>query len=419
MKKTILVLLLVLGTYYCMANKKNLAADNANFSISTSFIADTSNSNAQIPIIAWLGVPENQTTVPRYHELQVAGMTHSLSFFSSLQAAQKALDAAQRVKVKLYVFCPELAKDPEGTVKQLMNHPALGGYFIRDEPGMQSFPELAGIVKKIRAIDDKHMCYINLLPNGATPYHMGGTKYYQTYIDLYVSQVPVSMISFDFYPVAGNNYKNIAEHWYSNLETIAAAAKKTNKIFYAFACSVAFGPYPVPTVGALKLQVFSDLAYGAQGIQYFTYWTQADKTTNYNNAAITRQGQKTDVYYRLQEVNKEIKALSGVFLGAKVVSVNHTGPNIPEGTRQLTKLPDAIKTLKTGGNGAVVSVLKNNGNTYLVVVNHDFTNPMDLTIKCAGGVSRVLTDGSSVSQNQDLNTVSVDPGDVAIYKWSN
>ena len=31
--------------------------------------------------------------------------------------------------------------------------------------------------------------------------------------------------------------------------------------------------YPHPTLATLRLQMFSDLAYGAQGLQYFTYWT--------------------------------------------------------------------------------------------------------------------------------------------------
>lgn len=106
-----------------------------------------------------------------------------------------------------------------------------------------------------------------------------------------------------------------------------------------------------------------------------------------------------------------------MFLGAKVVSVNHTGNITPLGTRRLIKLPKSIASLKTDGLGAVVSVMKNKGKSYLVIVNHDFTTSMNLSIKCMPGVSRVQKDGSSVRQNSNINKVIVEPGDVAIYSW--
>ena len=43
-----------------------------------------------------------------------------------------------------------------------------------------------------------------------------------------------------------------------------------------FACDVAHNVtdyvYPVPTVAMLRLQMYSNLAYGAQGLQYYRYY---------------------------------------------------------------------------------------------------------------------------------------------------
>lgn len=109
----------------------------------------------------------------------------------------------------------------------------------------------------------------------------------------------------------------------------------------------------------LRLQVFSDLAYGAQAIQYFTYRG-------------LQHDEPTEVYDLVKTVNQEVQRLAGIFLGAQVISVSHTGSEIPEGTKALGSLPTPIKSLTTSDTGAVVSVLEKGGNQYLVVVNRDF-----------------------------------------------
>ena len=52
--------------------------------------------------------------------------------------------------------------------------------------------------------------------------------------------------------------------------------------------------------------------------------------------------------------------------------------------------------------------LEKGGNQYLVVVNKDFRNVMNLAIDVDGSVSRVLKDGSTVSP--DGSTIAVEPG---------
>ncbi|SHN13212.1 beta-galactosidase [Mucilaginibacter sp. OK098] len=381
-------------------------------------ISDTSKYETQIPTIAWIGVPQNQSSLIRYQELKASGITQSFYPFTDANAVQTAIDLAQKAGVKLFISCPELATDPEKIVKRFMNHPAIAGYYLVDEPGRAAFPTLALLVKRIRAIDDKHMCYINLLPNDASITQLG-VKSYQEYLDTYIKEVPVQALSFDHYPIMSTTEPLLHALWYKNLEMVSEAAKKSHKPFWAFALTVAFTPYPVPTLGSIRLQVYSDLAYGAQAIEYFTYWTVSDGVIhNFHNASIAIDGTKTDVYGKIQQMNKEIKGLSGVFFGAKVISIAHTGNSIPDGTKRLNQLPKPITMLKTDGLGAVVSVLKKNRDLFLVIVNRDYINPMILTIKCARGVSKILKDGSLIPQGPGGNKIKIEPGDIAIYRWS-
>jgi len=287
----------------------------------------------------------------------------------------KALKIAQKTGVKMIIACPELKTDPEKTVNRFMHHPAVAGYYLRDEPGRKDFKDLGDWAKRIRALDDKHYCYLNLLPNYADENQLG-VKTYREYVNIFIKEVPLQLLSFDHYPVIGDSSGSIRENWYENLEIFSDEAAKANKPFWAFALTVAHGPYPIPTLAMLRLQVYSNLAYGAQGIQYFTYWTPKYTPWNFHNGPITLESKRSEVYDKMKLMNSEIQNLSPVFLGAKLVSVAHTGKSIPLGTKRLLELPKPIQVLETEGIGAVVSVLEKGSDSFLIVVNRDLVKTM-------------------------------------------
>ncbi|MEO9004328.1 MAG: hypothetical protein ABI288_06310 [Ginsengibacter sp.] len=371
-------------------------------------------SSGEIPILAWYGIPPNETSIGRYEELKASGITYSFTSFPDIKSMEKALEIAQRTGIKMLVSCPELKTDTKKTVQKFMNHPAVAGYFLRDEPTLKDFDELGVWAKQIRAIDDRHFCYINLFPNYANEEQLG-TKEYKDYVHQFIEKVPVQKLSFDNYPIKETT---LEKRWYQNLEIFSEEARLANKPFWAFALSVNFATHHVPTVAELRLQVYSDLAYGAQGIQYFTYSTPPGQDIDFNNAPIGLDGKRTEVYDRIRLMNNEITNLSWVFMGAKVVSVAHTGETIPLGTKRLVNLPERVKVLETTGTGALVSELKNGTNSFLVILNRDFINPMKLTLYCDPSVRKVLKDGSLVAANDYKNTMEIDAGDAAIYTWT-
>jgi hypothetical protein len=374
----------------------------------------------QIPILAWYSIPASETSVERYQEMKDAGITYSLSFFSNIGDVQKALDVADKVGMKLLVSCPELKKEPEKTVKLLMNHPAVAGYHLMDEPNILLFPELATWAKKIQSVDNKHLCYINMFPNFADSSQLG-TKDYKEYVQEYIRQLPVQFVSFDYYPVMKDC---ISKSWYENLELIANESKKSGLPFWAFALTTNYDDdHLTPqTLAAMRLQVYSDLAYGAQGIEYFTYWSATSVNSpsgeDQRGAPISVTGKRSVVYDRVKQMSEEIKNLSGVFPGSKVVSVRHTGiGKIPSGTIRLTSLPKAIKILDTNGAPALVSVLEKGENSFLVVVNKDFLNSINLTVYGDETVKKVLKDGTLVPASAYESSMELDPGDAAIYRF--
>lgn len=379
------------------------------------------NSNGKIPILAWYSIPASETTVARYQEMKDAGITHSLSFFANVSDLQKALDVAAKVGVQLIVNCHELKTDPEKIVRLVMNHPATAGYHLIDEPGIGLYKELGDWGRRIQAVDSKHFCYVNLFPNFADSITQLGTKDYRKYVSECARQIPLQFLSFDYYPVLKDR---LSKTWYENLEQFSSEAKKANKPFWAFALTTNYddGHLTPQTLAAMRLQVFSDLAYGAQGIQYFTYWSatsvNAPSSEDQRGAPITADGKRSVVYDRVKQMSEEIRNLSGVFLGAKMLWVRHTAKGmIPTGTIRLTSLPDPVKVLDSNGAPILVSLLENGDFNYLVVVNKDFLNSINFTFYGDDSVKKVLKDGTMVPASTYEPSLELDPGDAAIYQF--
>src|SRR5688500_13066695 len=201
------------------------------------------------PVLAWHGVPENHSTAERHRELAECGFNVNFAGFSSADANARAIDVAKAAGVKLMVACPQLQSDLEATVKRFKDHAAHGGYYLRDEPAAVHFPELAQWADRIRAADPdsdaKRPCYVNLFPNYAEAAQLG-TNTYGEYVDRFIRELRLPMVSFDHYPVIsdGKAPASVRGEWYENLEIVSAAARKAGKPMWAFALSVPHSSYP-------------------------------------------------------------------------------------------------------------------------------------------------------------------------------
>jgi hypothetical protein len=383
-------------------------------------------SNQQIPILGWHGLPASgqYAGVKYYQEMADAGFTVNLPLlgWSDSVAAPyfELLDKAQTVGIKIMVdrrvadfFTPD-------EKKRLKEHPAVAGYYIRDEPSANDFADLAATVRKIQSFDTVHPCYINLFPNYAGERQLGvsGPDAYRKHVRKYIDEVPVPMISFDHYCILLDKEKkrHIRPEYYENLEIIAEESRKAGNPFWAFALSTAHWDYPVPTLSDLRLQVYSNLAYGAQCIQYFTWFDPccdpmwgdgAD-----DNAPVRIDGTKSPIYYTVQSMNREIKALSKVFLNSKVLWTAHTG-TVPKGCKSLDTelLPKQVKSLEISEPGALVSILEKGKNRFVVIVNHDINSDITVKVKENAALRMVNKAGEviNVIEEQILT-----PGDIII-----
>ena len=389
---------------------------------------------ATLPIMGWWGIPEEHVSRARYREAHEAGFTHLMQYAGSVERMRNFLDMAQAEGLKLEVKMTQLYTDPENTVRALKDHPALAMYHIKDEPPAQDFAKWATLMKRIQTVDNVHPCYLNLLADSTDPMRWLGVPDYKTYLDRALTEMPLPFVSADYYPCMLTDkdmprpYRDpdgkvvIKEKWYGQLEVISAAARKAGLPLSLFACDVAHFNvtfvYPVPTLAMLRLQQYVNLAYGAQSLQYFTYWNPDDKGLHRFHESIIRiDGTRGEVYDLVRTLNRELHARTPAFLGAAVAEIAHTGTEIPVGTRRLERLPDWVVSLATPDGGAVVSHMIHGGEEVLMVVNRSPVKEMALDISFRDGrdVIRVLDDGRSAAVVAYGRTFRVAPGYAEIF----
>lgn len=362
---------------------------------------------AEMPILAWFSIPANHTTLKNYQDLVDCGFNINFSHIHSLPELKKALDTAEVAGVKMLAMCDELYEDTENTVREIMDHPALYGYFLNDEPNCNHFAEAREIADRIKSVDDKHFLYLNLFPNYASEEMLGCP--YREYVHRFIEEVGLPFVSFDFYAVT---VEGIAQSWYDNLQVVADEAKAAGIPFWAFALSEAFEPYRETTPQTLRLQVYTDLAYGSQAIQYFTYWNSGEGLES-----PILDGRHTKSFDYVKSMNEEIQARAGVFLGSKVVELVHTGDSIPDNCKPLEAMPAHVKSLKTGSAGAIVSLLENGEWNYLVVVSRTLDEPLTLDVEFDEKACLVDREGNLVKVGKGLNSYSIEEGDAAIFRF--
>ena len=168
-------------------------------------------------------------------------------------------------------------------------------------------------VARYDALDPAHPCYVNLYGMPRDEKHariFTGCATYGEYLDRLYGTVPLKMVSFDVYPVLfvkslekggrlGGAPVTLKERWYETLEIASSFARRRKVPMYAFAFATSHGRYPVPTKAHLRLQMYSNLAHGAQLLQYFRY------------RAVAPWAKRSALFELIREMNQEIQARAG------------------------------------------------------------------------------------------------------------
>ena len=365
------------------------------------------------PILAWYSLQEDVSR-SRFLELAEAGFNLSFSYAtdSIVPQMQRAIESAQGTGIRLVIPFRGQWVDVGPIVNQFKDSDELWGWYIIDEPSIGQLSDTKAFINKIRAYDPNHPYYVNLLPIYA-PQSLLGDKTYDGYLKECIETLSLPFLSFDHYPFTN---QGLRKDFFKNLRVVSSIANSYSIPFWAFACSVKYsGSVPTPELRHMKLEVFSALAFGAQGIEYFTYTTPRKEHggDHFSNAPIGKDKKQSMTYSYVKKVNARVRSMEPYFSDAEPVFVGSVGNGLLEGVDVYKDywLPPEIESISSSQT-SLVSWLVNNRSSIIVVVNTDLYRSSTIRIGFKKDVKKLSDDGQLVSASE---LELLPPCEMAIY----
>ena len=313
-----------------------------------------------------------------------------------------------------YSSDPENYKGLDEYLAYLSQHPSTMAYHICDEPSTRDIPTLLMRKEKIESVDPVHPVYINLNPDGSV--YALGVDNYRDYIEAYARDCKCKLISFDMYPILPEG--KVMTHWHRCLRVVSEVSRKYGVPFWAFAASCwinnegAAAMRGKPSTENLRMQVYTDLAYGAQVVQYFTIMQYGG--TKF--APLMSDGTWTEAYDYLKEATLQVQKRGYVFDGCSVRNIKFTAPSSIWGELLVPgDLPRQIGSLVTSDT-ALVSFIQNRGNEYVAIVNQSYTDKITASVGFNGMVYTIERDGSFMEHGPGSEEFTIDEGDLMVIK---
>lgn len=357
-----------------------------------------------------MGPVVDNVSLKEYSDIKACGFTHCINIYNSLSLAKSDLARAYKSGVGLYIHTPQIVQTPAQAVAYLKGQSGLSGYFLADEPSYSDLNLIRKRIDVIRKLDSNHVCCVNLHPYyDANQFKSIGSPTYQQYLEA-ASDLNLPQLSFDYYPVTKDGLR---DGWFGNLRLVRNLCLKKKIVFWGFVLTVPHGIYPEPTLAALRLQAYVNLAYGAKALVYFTYKNPTDKTYDFHDAPINADGKKTKTYYLVKTLNDELKTVSSLFFNAKITRIGHL-VKVPNGERKAVCPKQLDSLVVSGKKGALVSEFLCGKNLYVAVINKDLESSMRLNLKAkTRGVCYI---NKKLQQKKLVGSYIIQPGDMVLFK---
>jgi hypothetical protein len=356
------------------------------------------------PIMAWGSAPGNSAVLSEMADcgINVAGFVAPEHLDAISQAGLRAFVMDYRASgYDFQNVDPNVVKENvNGLVKEVGSHPALYGYYLKDEPNMNEFPGLAIVSDAFLEKSPDKIPYINLFPNYASQNQLG-TENYWNYVEGFINEVNPPMISYDHYALMED--EPLRDGYYTNLEAIRWGSVKYKRPFWNVVLTTAHFKYREPSFADIRFQVWTTLVYGGKGISYFTYF--APGFGNCRMAPIDQYGNRTPTWNYLQNTNSAVKMLAPILLRLRSTGVYHVG-DVPVGCLALPG-NTLVRTIFGNGNFLIGEFIHSDGTSYVMVVNKDLKSSVNFRVELNEPDSHIRRISSYSGHPEEL----VDDGD--------
>lgn len=218
--------------------------------------------------------------------------------------------------------------NPAVDTAEYFEHPSFAGTYVTDEPGTDQYDSLAEICNKYYREMSGKLPYINLLPMyanaaqlkygasaAAIEYYDADPALFKKYCDAFCEKFDVPYICTDIYPLNWTDGKRTTYGDYcESINVIARSAREHSKDFWCCIQTFAWVPSKrTPTESEFRWQSYCMLSFGCKGL---LCWTYAGYTPEFPSL-VTIDGQRTNAWYDVAIVFKEIGNLSDAFVQYK------------------------------------------------------------------------------------------------------
>ncbi len=334
-----------------------------------SSFAHAADDAAFFPIMAWNHAPGDAAALKKMHDcgFTVAGFVTPAHLDLVHAAGMKAIVSDPRAGDYDWtkVDADKARKNIEALVAEVNNHPAVFGYYLRDEPPSAFFAGLEKVAAPLRELAPGKWPYINLFPNYAIDEQLG-TKGYADYLDKFIATCHPPILSYDHYTLMEGG--SMRERYFENLEQMRAAALKAKIPFWNIVQSTAALDFREVSAADLRFQAFTTLAYGARGLSWFTYLSSP--TGNFRGAPIDQFGNENPSWRWMQQANLQVLKLTPTMLKLTSDRVYHFG-KLPPGTHA----PDDKSLVSALDPNMLASDFTHeDGSRWVMIVNRDLAN---------------------------------------------
>ena len=337
---------------------------------------------AQFPIMAWDLSPSDPAQLQGMKEagLNLSGFCRVEDLDRVRAAGLSCLVIDRRIESMNWEKMPdteELRRIAADLKQQVGAHPAVAGFFLRDEPGATLMPGLGQLARALREAMPSKWTYINLFPTYASEQQLG-TKTYEDHLATYLKDVDPQFLSWDNYSLIDGEMR---DRFFTNLEVVRRFASDARIPFWNCVLANAHYLYMEPSEATLRLQVYSTLAYGGRGIQYFTYFTT--QGPNDRAGAIDQFGNRTRTWDLLRRMNYQVHALAPTLVKLRSTGVWHY-PDPPEGaasvsqSKLVSSVDATLSWISPPARGRLLGgeFEDDSGRPYLMLVNKDLNRPL-------------------------------------------
>lgn len=297
-----------------------------------------------------------------------------------------------------------------GLVDRFKGHPGVLGYMIRDEPKVADFGFCADRNKVIRQHDPNALGYVNLWP--ATNAYSND---YGQYLDDFIEQVKPRVLSVDIYPIRADGGWHIYTRYYETYEILLKKSKQYGIPWMACVASTDTPEFYSPNEFNMRFAAFIALAYGAQGIAWWSYCNRPDRDPSFILESPIENGVRTPLWYDMKKINEEIQRFRFVFMGCEVQRVWYIGKDNTDKKDYVVQVGKYnIRFIQTGLD-FLLSHIRNNGKDFLVVINKNWEKSQLLVGKAFGEFRYYYRDGISRDLDDDF-TYRIEAGGFVIFK---